>query len=117
LRREAEKAKRSLSSETQVRIEVENIMDGIDFSEPLTRAKFESLNKDLFKKTVEPIQRVLKVCVSVCLSVSVCGCTSSSCFLSSQDTDIRPAEVDHIVMVGGSSRIPYIRVGGVCLIQ
>ena len=69
LRREAEKAKRLLSSETSVRIDVEGIMDGIDLSETLTRAKFEELNKELFKKTIDPIKKVL------------------------QDTDTRPMEV------------------------
>lgn len=85
LRREAEKAKRLLSTETQVRVEVEAIMDNIDLSETLTRAKFESLCKDLFKNTVEPIKKVLK------------------------DTDTRPLEVENVVLVGGSTRIPYVR--------
>ena len=49
LRREVEKAKRALSSQHQARIEIESLFDGIDFSETLTRAKFEELNNDLFK--------------------------------------------------------------------
>jgi endoplasmic reticulum chaperone BiP len=51
LRRECERAKRALSSQHQVRVEVEALFDSVDFSETLTRAKFEELNMDLFKKT------------------------------------------------------------------
>lgn len=49
LKREVEKAKRALSTTHEVRIEIENLYDGIDFSEILTRARFEELNSDLFK--------------------------------------------------------------------
>ena len=49
LRREVEKAKRSLSSQHQARIEVESLIDGEDFSETITRARFEELNMDLFR--------------------------------------------------------------------
>ena len=55
LRREAERAKRSLSNQHQVRVEIESLSDGIDFSEPLTRARFEELNNDLFLKTMGPV--------------------------------------------------------------
>merc|ERR1712176_311265 len=60
LRREVERAKRSLSSQHQVRVEIEGLHDGIDFSETLTRARFEELCIDLFKKTLTPVQKVLK---------------------------------------------------------
>merc|ERR550519_1311517 len=60
LRREVEKAKRALSSAHQVRIEVESLFDGEDFSESLTRAKFEELNMDLFRGTMKPVTNVLK---------------------------------------------------------
>lgn len=43
-----------------VRVEIESFMDGLDFSETLTRAKFEDLNGDLFKKTLLPVEKVLK---------------------------------------------------------
>ncbi|CAB4055441.1 HSPA5 [Lepeophtheirus salmonis] len=59
LRREVEKAKRALSSAHQVKIEVESIFEGDDFSETLTRAKFEELNMDLFRSTLKPVQKVL----------------------------------------------------------
>ncbi len=56
LKREVEKAKRALSTTHEVVIEIENIFDGEDFSEVLTRARFEELNNDLFKKTMGPVQ-------------------------------------------------------------
>merc|ERR1719410_2282207 len=54
LRREVEKAKRALSSQHQVRVDIENFAEGIDFTETLTRARFEELNSDLFRKTMKP---------------------------------------------------------------
>jgi len=84
LKREVEKAKRTLSSQMSVRIEIENIMDGIDFSETLTRAKFEELNMDLFKRTLEPVRRVL------------------------EDAGVGKGELHDIVLVGGSTRIPKV---------
>ena len=57
LRREVERAKRALSTQHQVRVEIEGLFDGIDFSETLTRARFEELCIDLFKKTLAPVQR------------------------------------------------------------
>ena len=59
LRREAERAKRALSSQHQVRLEIESLADGVDLSEPLTRARFEELNEDLFKKTMGPVMKAL----------------------------------------------------------
>jgi len=85
LRREVEKAKRALSSAHQVRIEVESLFDGEDFSESLTRAKFEELNMDLFRGTMKPVQKVL------------------------EDADMQKKDVDEIVLVGGSTRIPKIQ--------
>ena len=60
LRREAERAKRSLSNQHQVRVEIESLYDGIDFSEPLTRARFEELNNDLFLKTMGPVKKAME---------------------------------------------------------
>jgi len=85
LRREVEKAKRALSAAHQVRVEVESLMDGEDFSETLTRAKFEELNMDLFRGTLKPVQKVL------------------------EDADLTKKEVDEIVLVGGSTRIPKVQ--------
>merc|ERR1711886_18252 len=60
LRREVEKAKRALSSTHQARIEIEALFDGVDFSETLTRARFEELNNDLFKNTLGPVKQVME---------------------------------------------------------
>ncbi|KAL6949785.1 ATPase with role in protein import into the ER [Hanseniaspora vineae] len=85
LKRETEKAKRALSSQMSTRIEIDSLVDGIDFSETLTRAKFEELNLDLFKKTLEPVKKVLK------------------------DANFEKNEIDDIVLVGGSTRIPKVQ--------
>ena len=85
LRREVEKAKRALSAAHQVRVEVESLFEGEDFSETLTRAKFEELNMDLFKGTLKPVQKVL------------------------EDADLGKKEIDEIVLVGGSTRIPKVQ--------
>lgn len=85
LKREAEKAKRTLSSQMSVRVEIESFFDGDDFSETLTRAKFEELNMDLFKKTVRPVDKVLK------------------------DANLKKEDIQDIVLVGGSTRIPKVQ--------
>jgi len=85
LRREVEKAKRALSTQTQVKVEVEALADGLDLSESLTRAKFEELNMDLFRKTLQPVASVLK------------------------DAGLKKTELDEIVLVGGSTRIPKVQ--------
>ena len=85
LRREVEKAKRALSSTHQVKVEIESLIDGEDFSETLTRAKFEELNIDLFRKTLPPLDQVLK------------------------DAGLKKSEVHEIVLVGGSTRIPKVQ--------
>lgn len=85
LRREVEKAKRALSSQHQARIEIESFFEGEDFSETLTRAKFEELNMDLFRSTMKPVQKVL------------------------DDADLQKNQVDEIVLVGGSTRILKIQ--------
>merc|ERR1719231_1142042 len=85
LRREVERAKRSLSTQHQVRIEIEGLHGGRDFAETLTRARFEELNLDLFKKTLAPVQRVL------------------------DDAGVKKTDVDEVVLVGGSTRIPKVQ--------
>merc|ERR1712178_480849 len=60
LRREVEKAKRALSSAHQAKVEIESFFDGEDFSETLTRAKFEELNMDLFRSTMVPVKKVIE---------------------------------------------------------
>lgn len=85
LKREAEKAKRTLSSQKTARIEIESFFEGNDFTETLTRAKFEELNMDLFKRTLKPVKQVL------------------------DDAKMKKDEVDDIVLVGGSTRIPKVQ--------
>ncbi|CAI0399609.1 unnamed protein product, partial [Linum tenue] len=85
LRRECERAKRALSSQHQVRVEIESLFDGVDFSEPLTRARFEEMNMDLFKKTLRPVKKAM------------------------EDARLKKSEIDEIVLVGGSTRIPKVR--------
>ena len=75
LRREAERAKRALSSQHQVRVEVESLAEGVDLSEPLTRARFEELNNDLFKKTLGPVRRVCCQPLVHCLLQTICVCS------------------------------------------
>lgn len=85
LRRECERAKRALSNQHQVRVEIESLFDGMDFSEPLSRAKFEELNMDLFKKTLRPVENALA------------------------DANLKKSDIHEIVLVGGSTRIPKIQ--------
>merc|ERR1712023_217596 len=85
LRREVEKAKRALSSTHQVKVEIESLIDGEDFSETLTRARFEELNNDLFRKTLKPVSNVMK------------------------DSGLKKTQIDEIVLVGGSTRTPKIQ--------
>jgi endoplasmic reticulum chaperone BiP len=85
LRREVEKAKRALSTTHTTRIEIESLMDGEDFSETLTRAKFEELNMDLFKSTLVPVRKVL------------------------DDGSLKKEDIAEIILVGGSTRIPKVQ--------
>merc|ERR1712017_23040 len=85
LRREVERAKRALSSTSSARVEIESLFDGVDFSETLTRARFEELNMDLFKKTLGPVGKVMS------------------------DAGMKKGEVDELVLVGGSTRIPKVQ--------
>jgi len=84
LKREVEKAKRTLSSQMSVRIEIDSFFEGNDFSESLTRAKFEELNMELFKNTLKPVEQVLK------------------------DAKLDKKDVHDIVLVGGSAHIPKV---------
>ena len=85
LRREVERAKRALSNTHQQRIEIEGFFDGADLSETVTRAKFEELCMDLFKKTLGPVEKVL------------------------DDASLKKNQVDELVLVGGSTRIPKVQ--------
>ncbi|CAN1309100.1 Luminal-binding protein [Linum perenne] len=86
LRKECERAKRALSGQvTQVSVSIDCFIDGMDFSEVLTRARFEELNMDLFKKTMEVVKSTM------------------------EDAGVEKSDVDEIVLVGGSTRIPRVR--------
>merc|ERR1712100_993947 len=78
-------ASRALSNQHQARLEIEALYDGVDFSETLTRARFEELNLDLFKKTLGPVGKVM------------------------EDGDLAKTEIDELVLVGGSTRIPKVQ--------
>jgi len=85
LRTACERAKRTLSSSAQAYIEIDSLFDGIDFNSTITRARFEDMCGDYFRKTVEPVERVLR------------------------DSKISKRQVNEIVLVGGSTRIPKVQ--------
>ncbi|KAM3616351.1 uncharacterized protein V6R79_016498 [Siganus canaliculatus] len=85
LRTACERAKRTLSSSTQASIEIDSLYEGIDFYTSITRARFEELNSDLFRGTLEPVEKSLR------------------------DAKMDKAQIHDIVMVGGSTRIPKIQ--------
>lgn len=85
LRTACERAKRTLSSATQTTIEIDSLFEGVDFYSSLSRAKFEELCMDLFRGTLEPVEKVLR------------------------DAKAAKGDVDDIVLVGGSTRIPKVQ--------
>jgi len=85
LRTACEKAKRTLSTTSNAYIEIDALHEGIDFNSSISRAKFEEMNMALFKKTMEPVERVLK------------------------DSKMSKRDIQEIVLVGGSTRIPKVQ--------
>jgi len=85
LRTQCERAKRQLSTQTSVTIEIDSLHDGHDFSLRMSRAKFEELNMDYFKKAMDPVAQCLK------------------------DSNLPKSAIAEIVMVGGSTRIPKVQ--------
>src|SRR6201992_1025821 len=85
LRTACERAKRTLSSSAQTSIEIDSLYEGIDFYTSITRARFEELCQDLFRSTMDPVERVLR------------------------DSKFDKSSVHEIVLVGGSTRIPRIQ--------
>ncbi|GJD01663.1 HSP70-like protein [Colletotrichum higginsianum] len=85
LRTACERAKRTLSSSAQTSIEIDSLFEGIDFYTSITRARFEELCQDLFRSTIQPVDRVLT------------------------DAKIDKSQIHEIVLVGGSTRIPRIQ--------
>ncbi|KAL8042887.1 hypothetical protein ABFX02_09G081500 [Erythranthe guttata] len=85
LRTACERAKRTLSSTTQTTIEIDSLYEGVDFFATITRARFEELNMDMFRKCMEPVEKCLR------------------------DAKIDKSQVHDIVLVGGSTRIPKVQ--------
>jgi len=85
LRTACERAKRTLSSSTQASIEIDSLFDGIDFYTNITRARFEELCADLFRNTMDPVEKALR------------------------DAKMDKSQVHDIVLVGGSTRIPKVQ--------
>ena len=85
LRTACERAKRSLSASTQASIEIDSLFEGVDFFSSITRARFEELCIDLFRSTMDPVEKVLK------------------------DAKMSKNQVHEVVLVGGSTRIPKIQ--------
>jgi heat shock protein 1/8 len=85
LRTACERAKRTLSSSHQATIEIDSLFEGVDFFTSISRARFEELNMDLFRKCMEPVEKVLR------------------------DAKIAKNRVHDVVLVGGSTRIPKVQ--------
>merc|ERR1711915_1148124 len=85
LRTACERAKRTLSASAEANIEIDSLFEGIDFYTSITRARFEELCSDLFKGTLEPVEKAMR------------------------DAKLDKASIDDIVLVGGSTRIPKIQ--------
>ncbi|CAH8588521.1 unnamed protein product [Heterobilharzia americana] len=85
LRTACERAKRTLSSSTQANLEIDSLYEGIDFHTTITRARFEELNADLFRGTLEPVEKALR------------------------DAKMDKSQIHDIVLVGGSTRIPKVQ--------
>lgn len=85
LRTECEKAKRVLSSVTQASIAVDSLYDGIDFYTSISRARFEELNGDLFRRTLGPVENAIR------------------------DANMNKSQIHDVVLVGGSTRIPKVQ--------
>jgi heat shock protein 1/8 len=85
LRTACERAKRTLSSTAQTTIEIDSLYEGVDFYSTITRARFEELNMDLFRKCMEPVEKCLR------------------------DAKMDKTQVHEVVLVGGSTRIPKVQ--------
>ena len=85
LKTAAERAKRTLSSTSQTTIEIDSLYEGIDFYTTITRARFEELCADVFRRAMDPLDKVIR------------------------DAKISKSDVDEVVLVGGSTRIPKIQ--------
>lgn len=124
LKKAVEHAKRTLSTQQSTKIEIESFENGNDFSDTLTRAKFEQLNADLFRKTMKPVEQVLKdanvkkdeidevSCVVLLAAriLMVGGQLDSSCRRINEDTE-NPGNVKRLLWKGAFQRHPSRRSG------
>ena len=85
LRTACERAKRTLSSSSEANIEIDSLFEGIDFYSKISRARFEELCSDLFRATMEPVEKALR------------------------DAKLDKSKIHEVVLVGGSTRIPKIQ--------
>jgi len=85
LRTSCERAKRMLSSSTVASIEIDSLIDGMDYNTTISRAKFEDMNMDYFRKCMEPVEKVIR------------------------DSKLSKSQIQQIVLVGGSTRIPKVQ--------
>lgn len=85
LRTACERAKRTLSSSTEASIEIDALHDGVDFYSKITRARFEEMNMDLFRSTMQPVEKALA------------------------DAKMEKSQINDVVLVGGSTRIPKVQ--------
>jgi L1 cell adhesion molecule like protein len=85
LRTACERAKRTLSASAQASIEIDSLYEGIDFYSSITRARFEELCADLFRGTLDPVEKALR------------------------DAKMDKSDIDDVVLVGGSTRIPKVQ--------
>lgn len=85
LRTACERAKRTLSSSTVANIEIDSLIDGLDYNTSISRAKFEDMNMDYFRKCMEPVEKVIR------------------------DSKLSKSQIHEIVLVGGSTRIPKVQ--------
>lgn len=85
LRTSCERAKRTLSSSTVASIEIDSLVDGLDYNTTISRARFEDMNMDYFRKCMEPVEKVIR------------------------DSKLSKSQIDQIVLVGGSTRIPKVQ--------
>lgn len=85
LRTACERAKRTLSTSTNAHIEIDSLIDNMDYNTTISRAKFEDMNVDYFRKCMDPVERVLR------------------------DSKLSKSQIDEVVLVGGSTRIPKVQ--------
>jgi len=85
LRTACERAKRTLSSSVIATIEIDSLIDGLDYTTTISRAKFEDMNMDYFRKCMEPVEKVIR------------------------DSKLSKSQIHEVVLVGGSTRIPKVQ--------